>query len=58
MRILFYLARENLNEVRFQGKKLRVSTSKHDNINMPKRDSEVVYKHESYSLFDMYQLLY
>ncbi|XP_046852492.1 polypyrimidine tract-binding protein 1-like [Xenia sp. Carnegie-2017] len=42
-------ARENLNEVRFQGKKLRVSTSKHDNINMPKRDSEGAHLTQDYS---------
>ena len=34
-------ARENLNDVRFQGKRMRVSTSKHDGINMPKKDAEV-----------------
>ena len=34
-------ARENLNNVRFQGKTMRVSTSKHDRISMPKKDGEV-----------------
>lgn len=42
LRVVFCsAARENLNNVRFQGKTMRVSTSKHDRISMPKKDGEV-----------------
>ncbi|XP_028404490.1 polypyrimidine tract-binding protein 1-like isoform X2 [Dendronephthya gigantea] len=42
-------ARENLNEIRFQGNKIRVSTSKHDGISMPKKDGEGEHLTKDYS---------
>ena len=36
----FYLAQQNLNNVTLYGKDMRVSRSKHDNVNMPKSEDE------------------
>lgn len=36
----FQIAQQNLNNVTLYGKDMRVSRSKHDNVNMPKSEDE------------------